>query len=114
ILRGALQGLEDAAIIQHEHPGISHEQLEARYSFANQSIHLFELSVRELRDDAVERVIAHSLAGSFSHPAIERSPERLALVLDCEIDQSCRATECGSARASLEIIGTGSSAERHV
>ena len=48
------------------------------------------------------------------HPRIKGRTQRLAFVLDCEIDQGCGAAECGRAGAGLEVIGTGGPAKRHV
>src|SRR5207253_3343693 len=45
---------------------------------------------------------------------VERSSQRLAPVLNSEINQRRSAAECGRARAGLEVVSAGSSAERHV
>ena len=61
-----------------------------------------------------KRVVGHGLAVGLFHPGVERVAQRLALVLNGEIDQRGRAAEGRGARAGLKIVGAGGAAKRHV
>ena len=62
----------------------------------------------------MERVVGHGFAIGLFHPRVEGMAQRLAFVLNREIDQRGRAAEGRGARAGLEIVGAGGAAERHV
>src|ERR1700674_4317117 len=62
----------------------------------------------------MKRIIANGFAGRFLHPGIESRSQRLAFVLDSEIDQRCRPAESRGARAGFEIIRARGPAEGHV
>ena len=50
----------------------------------------------------------------FLHPGVESLAERLAFVLDGEVDQCGGAAESRGDGAGLEIVGAGRAAEGHV
>ena len=114
ILRRVLQSFEDAAVVEHEHAGIRHEQLEAGHAFVDQIVHLGKLSAGNVGDDAVEGVVADGLARGLAHPGVEGLAQLLAFVLNGEVDQRGRSAEGGGARAGFEIVGAGGAAEGHV
>src|SRR5580700_5841161 len=62
----------------------------------------------------MKRVIANRFAGGFLHPGIERGSQRLAFVLNGEVDQCRRAAESRGARARLKIVRARRTAEGHV
>ena len=105
---------KDAGIVEHENAGIGHEELETRHAIAHQSVHLLQLRGPEVGDDAMKRVIADCPAGRLLHPSIKGSSQRLASVLDGEIDERSRAPKRRRARAGFEIVGAGRAAEGHV
>ena len=45
VLRRLLHGLEDGGVVDHQHVGIGHEELEAGHAFAHQVVHVFEAGV---------------------------------------------------------------------
>ncbi len=114
VLGGLQHGVENRGVVQHEDAGIGHEKFEGRNAFAHQRAHFLELRVAQLRDDAVEGVIGHGFAFGFFHPGVEGVAQRLAFVLNGEIDQRGGAAEGRGARAGLEIVGAGGAAEGHV
>ena len=71
ILRSHLQRFEDASIVEHEHAGIRHKQLETGHPFTHQIIHLRQLAARNVGDNAVKRVIGYCLTGRLAHPRVE-------------------------------------------
>src|SRR5205814_4584127 len=97
-----------------EDAGICHEKFETGHTFADKLRHLFDLRLRQVSDDAMECIIRNRLRSCLLHPGVERSSQRLAPVLNSEINQGRGAAECGSAGAGLEVVSAGSSAERHV
>src|SRR5579863_10070325 len=99
VFRSGLQRLEDAAVVEHEHAGIGHEQLKTGYALMDQVVHLGKLSVGDVGDNAVECVVANCFAGSLPHPGIERLSQALALVLNGKVYECRRASECSSASA---------------
>ena len=114
VFGGLAHGAKDRGVIQHENAGIGHEQFEAGHAFANEFAHLFELRGAEVGDDAVEGVVGHGLVMRLFHPGIERLAQRLAFVLDGEIDQRGRPAESRGRCAGQEIVGAGGAAEGHV
>ena len=112
--RRRLHGSEDAGVVEHEHAGIGHEELEAGHAFARSAAHLFKLRRAEVGDDAVEGIVADGFVVSLSHPGVEGLAEGLAFVLDGEIDQGGGAAEGCGAGAGFEIVGAGGAAEGHV
>ncbi len=54
VLRGGLQRLKDAGIVEHKHAGICHEKLEARHALIYQRIHLLQLRTAEIGHNAVK------------------------------------------------------------
>jgi len=65
-------------------------------------------------DDAVEGVVGDGFVVGFLHPGVEGLAERLAFVLDGEIDERGGAAKGGGNGAGLEIVGAGGAAEGHV
>ena len=114
VLCGLQHGFEDRGVIQHEYAGIRHEKFERGNAFADQRAHFLHLRVAQFGDDAVECVIGHGLPVGLFHPGVEGVPQRLAFVLNGEIDQRGCAAEGRGARASLKIVSAGCSAKRHV
>lgn len=114
VLGGLQHGLENRRVVQHEHAGIGHENCERRNAFADQRAHFFQLRIAQVRDDAVECVVGHGLALGFFHPGVEGVAQRLAFVLNGEIDQRGRTAKGRRARPGLEIVRAGRAAERHV
>ena len=114
VFGGLAHGFEDGGVIEHENAGIGHEELEARDAFADELAHLFELRGAEVGDDAVEGVVGDGLVVRFLHPGIEGLAERLAFVLDGEVDERRGAAKSRGDGAGLEIVGAGGAAEGHV
>ena len=71
IFRSRLQRTEDAGVIEHEHTGIGHEKLEAGHAFIHQGIHLLQLTVADVCNDAVKGIVADGFLRSFVHPRFE-------------------------------------------
>src|SRR5260370_27272868 len=80
----------------------------------NESLHFLQLCVGQVRDDAVKRVVNHSLAISLFHPGVESLMERLAFILNSEVDQGGCSAMCCCHGARFEVIRTLCSTERHV
>src|ERR1700758_793044 len=80
----------------------------------NESLHFLQLRVRQVRDDAVERIVNHSFTISLFHPGVESLMECLAFILNSEGAQcSCPAmSRCHGAR--FEVIRTLCSTEWHI
>src|SRR5207247_11015329 len=114
ILCGSLQGIEDAGIVQHEHAGVSHEKLKAGNALAHQRIHFLQLRIAQLSNNAMKCIIADCFLRRLLHPRIKSRSQKLSFVLDSEINQRCRSAKCRRSRASLEVVGAGSAADRHV
>src|SRR5439155_6056004 len=111
---GHAQGFEDAAVIEHENAGIRHEELETGDAVADELFHFLKARIGKIGDDAMEAVVGDSFRGCLLHPCVECGAQRLAFVLDREVDESGGTAECGCAGAGLEIIRARSAAERHV
>ena len=62
VLRSGLQRAENAGVIEHEDAGIGHEKLEAGHAFAHQSIHLLQLAIADIGNDAVKGIIGDGFA----------------------------------------------------
>src|SRR5439155_21136198 len=93
---------------------IGHEELEAGDAFANELAHFLELRGAEIGDDAVEGVVGDGFVVGLFHPGVEGLAERLAFVLDGEVNERGGAAKGGGDGAGLEIIGAGGAAEGHV
>ena len=114
VLPGAPHRAEDARIVQHEHAGIGHEQLERADALLDHRVHLDLHLVGELGDDHVEAVVDGRLARGFLRPRFEGVVQRLASVLDREVDDRRGAAERRGDGAGFEVVGRGRAAERHV
>ena len=101
-------------IVEHEDAGVGHEQLERGDALADERVHLAFHLIVQLGDDHVEAVVDHGLAFGLLRPRFHRVVQRLAAVLDREVDDRRRAAEGGSHRAGLEVVGGGGAAKRHV
>src|SRR3954447_12277278 len=112
--RRSSHGAEDTGIIQHENSRICHEEFETRDTIADKLRHLVQASIGQIGDDAMECVVAHCLGLCLLHPGVEGGAQRLAFVLDGEIDQRCCAAKCRGPRASLKVVGARGATEWHV
>ena len=77
-------------------------------------VHLLLDAVGQVRDDHVEAVVDRGLALGLLHPGLPGLAQRLALVLDREVDDRRRAAVRRGDRARLEVVGRRRAAERHV
>jgi hypothetical protein len=114
VFGGLAHGFEDRGVIEHEDAGVGHEELEASDAFADELAHFFELRGAKVGDDAVEGVVGHRFVVGFFHPGIEGLAERVAFVLDGEVDERGGAAKSGGDGAGLEIVGAGGAAKGHV
>jgi hypothetical protein len=114
VLPRAAHGAEDARIVEHEHAGVGHEQLERGHPLLDHCVHLDLDLLRQLGDDHVEAVVDGRLALGLLHPRFPRVMERLSFVLNREVDDGGGAAESGGDGAGFEIVGGGGAAERHV
>src|SRR5215469_14686661 len=114
VSRGAPQGFENTAIVEHEHARICHEQLEAGYALPDQRVHFVELGVGKIANDAMKSIVTYSFARCFFDPGVKSGSQGLAFVLNGKVDQSRGTTESRCARAGFEIFRTGRAAKRHV
>ena len=62
----------------------------------------------------MEGIITDSFVRRLLHPGVESCSQRLALVLNREIDQRRGSPKRGSSRAGFEIVGTMGTAKGHV
>ena len=111
---GSQQRLENARIVEHEDAGVGHEQLERRHALADERVHLGFHLIGQLGDDHVEAVVDDRLAFRLLRPRFQRVMQRLAAILDGEIDDRGGAAEGRRDRAALEVVGRRRPAERHV
>src|SRR5215472_3465635 len=115
VVRGRLShGPKDGGIVKHEHAWIRHEELEAGDAVADKLAHLFELRGAEIGDDAVEGVVGDGLVMRLFHPGVEGLAERLAFVLDGEVNERSRAAKSCRDGARLEVVRAGGAAKGHV
>src|SRR5207244_595571 len=101
-------------VVEHKNARIGHEQLEAGDAFADELAHFLELRGAEVGDDAVEGVVGDGLVVGFFHPGVEGLAQRLAFVLDGEVDERGGATKGRGDCAGLEVVGAGSASKGHV
>src|ERR1700751_352512 len=80
----------------------------------NESLHLLQLRVGQVRDDAVKRIVNHSFTISLFHPGVESLMECLAFILNSEVDQGGCSAMCCRHGARFEVIRTLCSTERHI
>ena len=113
-VRGSRHSAKDRRIVEHEHARVRHEQLESGHAFMDERLHFLQLRVRQIRDDAMKRVVNHSLAIGLFHPGIECLMKSLAFVLNCEVDQRCRTTMRRRYRPRFEVVRALRSTERHI
>ena len=114
VLPGPQQRLEDARIVEHEHARIRHEQLERRHALADERVHLEFHLIVELGHDHVEAVVDRGFAVRLLHPRFPGVVQRLAAVLNGEVDDRGRSAVSRRDRARFEIVGRRRAAERHV
>ena len=65
VLARSQQRPEDARVVQHEHAGVRHEQLERRDALPDERVHLALDLIVHLRDDHVEAVVDGRLPSAF-------------------------------------------------
>src|SRR5207237_1883463 len=104
MLGGLAHGAKNRGVVEHEHAGIGHEELEAGDAFANELAHFLELRGAEIGDYAVEGVVRDSFVVSFFHPSVKGLAEGLAFVLDGEVDQRGGAADSGGGGAGLKVV----------
>ena len=104
ILRRLLQRLEDGGIIDHQHVGIGHEQLETGHALAHHVVHVFETRRAEVGDDHVQPVVDAGLALGLLPPGVERGAHLCTLRLDGEVDNGRRSADGRGARAGLKVV----------
>ena len=114
VLAGAPHRAEDARVVQHEHAGIGHEQLERGDALLDHRVHLDLDLVGELGDDHVEAVVDRGLALGLLRSTFPTRGAASASVLNREVDDRRRAAERRGDRAGLEVVGRRGAAERHV
>ncbi len=114
VLRGLLHGFEDGGVIDHEHVGVGHEELEAGDAFAHQVVHVFEAGVGQVGNDHVQAVVDAGLAFGLFPPGVEGGAHLCAAGLDGEIDNGSSPADGRRARAGEEVVCRGGAAERHV
>src|ERR1700733_12233737 len=114
VFRGAGERLKDGRVVDHQHPGIGHEEFETGYALFDHVVHVFQSSFTQVRDDHVEAVVDGRFRFRFFPPGIERISHLRAFGLDGEVDQRRGAAEgCGFC-AGFEIVGGRGAAEGHV
>src|SRR5260370_6238691 len=114
MLRRLAHGAKNRGVVEHEHAGIGHEELETGDAFTNELSYFFELRAAEVGDDAVEGVVGDRFGLGFLHPGVESLAQGLSFVLDGEIDERGGAAKgCGDG-AGFEIVRAGGAAEGHV
>ena len=105
VLRGPAHRLKDCRVVEHEDPGISHEELEGRDAFVDQRVHLLEDRVVDLAHDHVEAVVDVRLALRFLVPLVEALAQRLAEGLHRKVDDRRRPAPGGRRASGGEVIG---------
>ena len=114
VLPGAKERPENRAVVEHEHAGVGHEQLERRHAFGDERVHLPLDGVGQLGDDHVEAVVDRGLPLRLAAPRVERVPQRLSAVLDREVDDRGRAATGRRDRAGFEVVRGRRASEGHV
>ena len=99
------------AVVEHEDAGVGHEQLERRHALADERVHLAFHLIGQLGDDHVEAVVDDRLAFGLLHPRLPGVVQRLAAVLNREVDDRRRAAEGRRHRPALEVVGRRRAAE---
>src|SRR5881396_316242 len=112
-VRGPLHGPEDRGVVQHEHPGVRHEQLERRDPLADQLVHLLQDLVVDLLDDHVEPVVGTRLLGLLV-PGVEALAEALSGPLEGEVDHRGGPAEGRRPGSGAEVVRAERPAEREV
>ena len=75
-LPGLAHGTEDRCVVQHEHAGVGHEELERRDALPDQLIHLLQDLVVDLADDHMEAVVGDGVL-RLREPTIETLSQSL-------------------------------------
>ena len=104
---------EDRRVVEHEHAGVGHEELERRDALPDQLVHLLQDLVVHLADDHVEAVVGDGVL-RLREPAIETLSQPLAVVLQREVDDRRGAAERGRAGPRLEVVRAEAAAERQL
>ncbi len=112
--RGA-HHLEDRLVIDLQNVLVGHEHLERVHAFALDHLRdLFDRLGPAVGDRQVKRVIDRRFAGGLSVPRLDRVGERIALLMQREIDDRRRAAERRRRRSRSEVVGRRRAAEGHV
>ena len=106
--------LEDGCVVDHQHVGIGHEELEAGHALAHHVVHVFEARVGQIGDDHVQAVVDAGLALGLLPPRIERGAHFGSARLDREIDNRRRPADGRGPRAGFKIVGGIGAAKGHV
>ncbi len=114
VLRRLAQRFEDGAVIDHEHVGIGHEQLEAGHTLAHHLVHVFETGVRQVGHNHVQPIVDAGLALGLLPPGVERRAHLRPARLDGEVHNRGRSADGRCPRARLKIVRRRSPAEGHV
>ena len=114
VLRRLPQRLEDGGVVDHQHVGIGHEQLEAGHALAHHLVHVFETRVRQVGHDHVQAVVDAGLALGLLPPGVERRAHLRPARLDGEVHNRRRSADRRGPRARLKIVRRRGPAERHI
>jgi len=106
--------LKIAAVVDHEHPGIGHEQLERADPVANERVHLAQDPVAHVAHDHVQAVVDDGLALGLPPPLVARRGERAAHRLHRKVDDRRRPAEGRGAGPGLKVIRRKRPAERQL
>ncbi|MNW54874.1 hypothetical protein D3C74_324970 [compost metagenome] len=112
--RGLLHGPQDLAVVAVEHPGVGHEELEARDALGHELVHGLERVVVDPAEDLVEPVVHGAVPLGLGEPGGERVLDPLPGALDREVDDRRRASPGRGARPGLERVRGGRAAERQL
>ena len=105
---------EDRRVINHQHVGIGHEELEAGHALAHHVVHVFEARVAEIGHDHVQAVVDAGLALGLLPPGVERRAHLRAPRLDGEVHNRCGSADGRGSGAGKEVIGGVRAAEGHI
>ena len=114
VLGSAPERAKDRRVVDHEHAGIRHEELERGHAARDELIHLGEALVVELANDAVKAVVDRGLTARLFLPRLDGRGQRLAERLHREVDDRGCPAESRRRGAGLEIVRGERAAERQL
>ena len=114
VLRRLPHRLEDRGVIDHQHVGIRHEQLEAGHALAHQVVHVFEARIGQIGHDHVQTVVDARLALGLLPPCVERRAHLRTARLNSKVHDRRRPANRRCPRPSLKIVCRVGPAERHI